>query len=215
MAFRVLTQILLFDSNKIFIEGDKPILVDTGTGFKVEETIAELHNVLSGRDLERIVLTHRHFDHVGGVKSIAEEFSAEVLMAPVDAEVLRKGDSESTLGTDFGGFIEPIEVTDLREGEVLSTGEHNIEVLFTPGHTAGSLCLYDRAAKALISGDTVFVGGIGRFDKPSASKKDLEESLRRLSDLSVEALYPGHGPCEQKDGIRHIRNGLKMLEGYP
>lgn len=211
MAYRILNQTLLFDSNKIFIDGDSPILVDAGTGFKVESTIAEIKEILGGRDLERMVLTHRHFDHVGGAKAIADEFSAEVFMAPADSQVVREGDSEATLGTDFGGRIEPMEVKDLDQGQSISTGAHDLEVIFTPGHSAGSLSLYDSKERALISGDTVFVGGIGRYDTPSASLEELISSLRILSKLEVEMLYPGHGPHTESRGGDHIRNGLRML----
>ncbi len=215
MSFRILEQTLLFDANRILIDGERPILVDAGTGFKIEDAIAELKALLDGRELERIVLTHRHFDHVGGAKRIADEFSSELLMAPADAEVLRRGDSEATLGTDFGGRIEPMEVGDLAEGETLSTGEHDMEVIYTPGHSAGSICLYEESSATLVSGDTVFVGGIGRYDTPSASRDELEASLRKLSALKVEALYPGHGPEAKSGGSRHIINGLRMLEDYP
>ncbi len=214
MSFRILEQTLLFDANRIFVDGDRPLLVDAGTGFKVEDAIAELKDLLDGRDLERIVLTHRHFDHVGGAKRIADEFSSELLMAPADAEVLRQGDSEATLGTDFGGRIEPMEVTDLAEGELLSTGGHELRVIYSPGHSAGSICLYEDSSATLVSGDTVFVGGIGRYDMPSASRDDLEGSLRKLSALEVNALYPGHGPEAKSGGGKHIINGLRMLEGY-
>lgn len=215
MAFRMLKQTLLFDSNKYLIEGDRPILVDTGTGFKVDQAIAEIKDLLEGRDLQMIVLTHRHFDHVGGAKTIADEFSAKVMMAPRDSQVVREGDSEATLGTDFGGRIEPIDVTDLEEGQILSTGLHDLEVIYTPGHSGGSIALYDRANRALISGDTVFVGGIGRYDTPSASLQELVSSLRKLSELDVEALHPGHGPAVDSRGGEHIRNGLRMLGETP
>ena len=211
MAFRMLKQTLLFDSNKYLIEGDRPILVDTGTGFKVEQAIAEIKEILDGRDLQMIVLTHRHFDHVGGAKAIADEFSAEVMMAPRDSQVVRDGDSEATLGTDFGGKIEPMDITDLHEGQILSTGLHDIEVIYSPGHSAGSIALYDRTNRALLSGDTVFVGGLGRYDLPSASVQELVSSLRKLSEFEVEGLYPGHGPAVDSGGWDHIRNGLRML----
>ena len=211
MAFRMLKQTLLFDSNKYLIEGDRPILVDTGTGFKVEQAIAEIKDLLDGRELQLIVLTHRHFDHVGGAKAIADAFSAEVMMAPRDSQVVRDGDSEATLGTDFGGKIEPIDVTDLAEGHILSTGLHDMEVIYSPGHSAGSIVLYDKTNRALISGDTVFVGGIGRYDTPSASMQELVSSLRKLSKLEIDALYPGHGPAVDSRGGEHIRNGLRML----
>ncbi|MDD1715868.1 MAG: MBL fold metallo-hydrolase, partial [Methanolinea sp.] len=88
----------------------------------------------------------------------------------------------------------------------------DLVVIHTPGHTPGSICLYHAEERALISGDTVFTeGGFGRFDFPGGSRDTLLSSLRRLADLDVEGLYPGHGTPVQRGGNAHIAGALELL----
>ena len=82
----------------------------------------------------------------------------------------------------------------LDDGDVLVFGETRAQVLHTPGHSAGSICLYDKESGILISGDTLFRDGVGRSDGPDADPHALESSLSRLSSLPPETVvFPGHG----------------------
>jgi glyoxylase-like metal-dependent hydrolase (beta-lactamase superfamily II) len=95
----------------------------------------------------------------------------------------------------------------LEEGDKI----HDFDVLHTPGHTKGGICLYN--GEILISGDTVFAdGGYGRMDI-GGNLEDMKESLKRLKNLNVKYLLPGHGPWV-KDGSRHIKTSYNMLTGY-
>lgn len=213
MTIRQLEPALLFDSNIYLLTGDRTVLIDTGTGFQVRSTIDSLKGLLDGRDLDIVIVTHRHYDHVGGLGGLIGEFGPEVLAGSADAVPLREGDSESTLGTAFGGSIAPMDVKDLREGDVLDIGEHRLSVIETPGHTAGSISLTDTVTGALFTGDTVFVDGVGRYDHPTASREQLTASLRKLSGMDVNGLYPGHGPTVGGSGKQYIQRGLAMMEG--
>ncbi|MCK4247341.1 MAG: MBL fold metallo-hydrolase, partial [Methanomicrobia archaeon] len=82
---------------------------------------------------------------------------------------------------------------------------YRLEVLHTPGHTDGSICLYDEAKKIMFSGDTFFIDGIGRTDLPSGNEEALKESLERLASLDIEKVYPGHGRVGKCD-IESILN---------
>jgi len=200
----------LFDSNIYLISGNRTVLVDSGIGFQADDTIQFIKEMLNGRKLDILILTHRHYDHVGGANAIIKEFGPKVYAGKDDAPPLREGDRDSTLGTKFGGTLEAMDINDLNEGDIIDIGDHRLRIMNTPGHTIGSICIYDEITGALFTGDTVFVGGVGRWDLPTASLNDLTDSLKRISKLKINGLYPGHGPCIPKGGSEHIINGLRM-----
>lgn len=200
-----------YDSNIYLVTGSEPILVDTGLGHNVEAMLSRLASLVEVGRLRRIVLTHRHYDHVGGVAFFKNRLKAQVFIQEEDAEALRKGDGHGTMSDAFGERMQPVEVTSLKNGEVFSTGEHELRVLHTPGHSAGSICLYEEASGALISGDTVFVGGVGRWDLPSGDYNTLVRSVKTLYELAPASIYPGHGPCGIGSGKEQIAEALSYL----
>lgn len=200
-----------FDSNVYVVSGERPLLVDTGTGLKVEETLQDIDAILEGRKVTSIVLTHRHYDHVGGAWRIQLEHGSKTYMLPADAEPVRGGDSDSTLGLQYGGKIMPMEIEDAAEGMIISTGDHSFEVISTPGHTVGALVLYERETGILISGDTVFSGGVGRWDLPTGDRGALVRSLRKLLELELTDLYPGHGPVAEGKARDQVEYALRSL----
>ena len=212
MSIRQIEPALLFDSNMYLISGaERTALIDTGTGFMVDATIKSLKELLGGRELDIVILTHRHYDHVGGLRGIIKEFSPKLYAGPDDAAPLREGDSESTLGTKFGGSIDPMDVTDFREGDKIDLGGHMLTAIYTPGHTIGSICVLDEVTGSLFSGDTVFVDGVGNTMHPTGSEKMLIDSLKKLSEVQFSGLYPGHGPIVTSDGQQYVAKGLKMM----
>jgi hydroxyacylglutathione hydrolase len=159
-------------------------------------------------NIDTIVLTHCHFDHTARVKEIAFMCKAKVAIHKYDAGGLV--DDSRSLSLNFGarspGIVPDIE---LAEGDVI--GE--LEVLHTPGHTPGSICLFSERDKILISGDTVFSDGcFGRYDFPGGSRIELAQSLNRLSFLDVEGLYPGHGEPVEQGGKRHIAAAVNLMK---
>jgi glyoxylase-like metal-dependent hydrolase (beta-lactamase superfamily II) len=203
---------LRFDSNMYLIVGsERTALIDTGTGFAVDATIDSLKKHLGGRKLDIVILTHRHYDHVGGLRGIIKEFSPVLYAGPEDAAPLREGDSESTLGTKFGGSIDPMGVIDFCEGDRIDLGGHVLRSIYTPGHTIGSICVLDEVTGSLFSGDTVFVDGVGNTMHPTGSEKMLIDSLKKLSEIQFSGLYPGHGPIVTSGGQEYVAKGLKMM----
>jgi len=200
-----------FDSNVYLLTGEDPILVDAGTGMHHQDIVRWLSFTARQSKVRRIVLTHRHYDHTGGAAALAKELRAEVLMHPGDAPAVWDGDVHQTLAYMFGAPGQPVPVTDLREGEVLSTGDASYEVLHTPGHTSGGLSLWDRENRVLLPGDTVFVGGVGRWDLPSGNFEQLVGSVKKLLSLSPQELYPGHGDFCQKGAEGVILEAIKYL----
>ena len=134
-----------------------------------------------GLTLEAILLTHGHFDHVGAVRDLAAETGCRVYLNPDDLSMPPK----LTAG--------PLYYTDTySEGDTISPAGISFQVLSTPGHTPGSVCLI--AEDFLFSGDTLFAGSCGRTDLPGGSTRAIRESLRRLAALPQDySVHPGHG----------------------
>jgi hydroxyacylglutathione hydrolase len=161
--------------------------------------------------IETIVLTHCHFDHTARLKEIAHLCRAKVAIHRNDAPGLI--DDARSLSLHFGSRS-PAVVPEilLSEGDTIG----GLRVVHTPGHTPGSICLFDEAEQALFSGDTVFTdGGFGRYDFVGGSRAELARSIDRLSLLDVEGLYPGHGVPVESGGSRHIASARELLKhGY-
>ncbi len=140
--------------------------------------------------LRLIVSTHGHWDHTGDNAALSAHTGAPIAVHPLDA--YRLVDPKPL----YAPFPIPpsAPAVELAEGGVVRFGSIELEVLHTPGHTEGSVCLLSRAEGLLFSGDTLFVGGWGRVDFPGGSAEQMLESLRRLSRFEDGlALLPGHG----------------------
>ena len=143
-----------------------------------------------GWTLKYIVTTHGHWDHFGDNARIAAHTGAAIAVHPLDAHRL----------TDPQPMWAPFEIpacvpaVDLAEGGTIEFGSVRLEVLHTPGHTEGSVCLLDRAQGRLYSGDTLFAGSFGRVDLPGGSAAAMIASLDRLRRLDETlTVLPGHG----------------------
>jgi glyoxylase-like metal-dependent hydrolase (beta-lactamase superfamily II) len=203
------------EANAYLIVCREPLLIDVGTGTILAQLEKRLEAFLEGKRLSRLVLTHMHFDHTGGAARLAADTGARAFAYPPDSRAISEGDGELTCSGWLGERQAPMNVRDLKEREVIECGKMRLEVLHTPGHTSGSICLFDRPSGTLFSGDTVFTnGGVGRWDLPTGDHGSLVESLRMLAGLKVNAIYPGHGPYYEEDGSSHIRMGLEMARDF-
>lgn len=196
MTIRAVPTPVPYDCNIYLVSGERPLLVDAGTGEASEEVVAAVRR-MTQTPPAAIVATHCHYDHAGGLADLAEAFGCEAYAGRVDAPYIRSGDPDLTVSRMFGARFRPAAVRDLDGGDVVGTGDHSFRVIETPGHTPGSICLYEESTGSLISGDTLFLTGYGRTDFKGGSQSAMRSSLRSLSKLDIRGLFPGHGSgCE-------------------
>jgi glyoxylase-like metal-dependent hydrolase (beta-lactamase superfamily II) len=167
--------------------GDVCYIVDPG--YNGERFLRETSN--AGLRILGILLTHHHYDHVGGVQKIKSAADCPVYMHREDASV-------------YKGIVDIL----LSGGEDLPFYGEGIRVLHTPGHTRGSVCFYAEQRKACFTGDTIFNVDLGRTDLGDGSAAAMEQSVREtISKWPGDTmLYPGHGdPCNMK--FVRVHNG--------
>jgi glyoxylase-like metal-dependent hydrolase (beta-lactamase superfamily II) len=155
--------------------------------------------------LKLIVSTHGHWDHVGDNAAIAAHTGATIAVHAADRDRLVHPKPL------FAPFEIPpsVPAVELAEGSVIRFGGLRLEVLHTPGHTEGSVCLLARDAGILFSGDTLFAGGWGRVDLPGGSSEAMVESIARLTDLDDPVqVVPGHGATTT---IRRERPWMELV----
>lgn len=205
-----------YDSNIYLILSKSKILIDTGTGqgYYFKKLVENLKNICALR-IEKIILTHCHYDHTGGACLLKELTGAEMFIHVKDANAIVTGNNISTGARMFGGSQEPLNVLKLDNGDAIDCGEINLEIIHTPGHTPGSISIYEPASKSLFSGDTVFAdGATGRWDLPGGNYRELLQSVKKLSKLDIDNLYPGHGEVVEGNGKEHIKRALEFLEEF-
>ena len=204
----VLVQLSDVDSN-IYILGDT--VIDAGTGMNFTRLMMLLrtqNRKLS--DFKQVVNTHEHFDHVGGNGYF---LNAKVAIHEKGAPVLEKGDAKASMADFFDGKLNPRKVDQrLKDGDKVKIGSREFQVIHTPGHSPGSICLYCQKERLLVSGDTLFSDGVGRTDTPGGDPDVLGESLEKLAKLQVEKILPGHGEPVLKNGSKVIREILASTE---
>ena len=175
----------MFQTNCYLVSNENEmIIIDPGASFKkIDEVIQKNENV----KVVAILLTHGHFDHIGAVDKIKEKYNCPIIASQEDEKILRNQKNNSLAG--FAASVES-EIKWI-ENDELNLGSIKVKVLFTPGHSAGSV-MYIIDGK-LFSGDTLFKLSVGRTDLYSGNEHKLKESLQQLYNLDRDMIvYPGH-----------------------
>lgn len=170
----------------------RPILLDTGQGVAIYADLLEnaLKELVGAAELERIVLTHAHIDHLGGVRQVTERFGEmEVLKMPWEGHDAPAG-----------------EISVIGHGAVVHTEGATLRAVHTPGHAPDHLCYYLEEERALFTGDVVLGAGTTVIPDDTGDLSDYMDSLRRLLELDLETIYPAHGPV--------IRNPREKIGEY-
>lgn len=180
-------------SNIYVIGRDAAFIIDTGVGNYVNPVWPQLEELKVGpEELTGVVLTHAHHDHAMGVFIILQKAEPKVFVHKHDSQHIA-----SRLGSHL---------IQVKEGDIIETELWPLKVIWTPGHTEGGICLYNEGKGILFSGDTVFPGGnYGNYRGGSGDLTAMIDSLRKLSELEVDVMLPGHGSPVFEDADEHIR----------
>ena len=202
-----------FDSNIYVIKGKIPTIIDCGTGIYNNIVIKKLNESIGIDSIKQIILTHEHYDHCGGAKKICDMIDDKPVIYSHKETSFKLEKGVSLFAEMLGGKMPKISVdVELKDRDKIKAGDSEFEVLYTPGHSPGSICLYNDKSKSLISGDTIFsYGSFGRYDFPGGNLKLLKKSIEKLASLDVYNLYPGHELFIEKEGNKHIKMTLNNI----
>jgi hydroxyacylglutathione hydrolase len=204
-------------------------LVDGGLMGKGNYKIEAIKGLdLHPSDIKRVILTHTHLDHIGCLSEILKEIPrAELWVHADEADPLEQGDERAVYGMEMfrsmcqaqyglkeGGFRFTVDRR-LEGGETIHVGGMTWEVMHIPGHSRGSIALYNREGRILIPGDVVYADyAIGRYDLHGASGLQLRESLFMLAELEVDVLLPGHNRVVEGLPAGYIGDTARQWESY-
>lgn len=166
--------------NFVYILGDETskeaAVIDAG--WDVDEIIENANS--EKLKITKIILTHSHFDHVQKVQELVDKTKAELYFHESDFDSIKKHVTDNSA-----------KITKLKDNDEIKVGKVKLKIIHTPGHTQGAICLH--FDNKLITGDTLFVGAIGRTDLPGGDAIKLFESLQELKKLDDKTeIYPGH-----------------------
>ena len=175
-----------FTGNVWLLENSETVLVDAGEG-DVWQKISELE------EIDKVVLTHSHHDHIKNLPKIKEKFNPEFYA--------------------FNPENIPVKAQQITEGEKFELCSLDFEVFHTPGHKDDSICLYSLQDKILFTGDLIFPEGkFGRTDLAEGDREKLIDSIKNIVELDVESFYSGHGEAVEIDANKSIRKSLENAE---
>ncbi len=181
-----------YSSNVYLLRGewnrieDVNAVIDTGSDAWYLTEIKKTNTGVGKKQIEKVLLTHTHFDHTGGLMALKLEFNPEILAANMITGVSRL----------------------FKQNEIMRIGESFMEVIHTPGHSSDSVCFYFPSERILFSGDTT----IQIHSKGGSYTKDYLESLEKLSKLKIDVVYPGHGAPITGDPAAIIRHSLDIVK---
>jgi glyoxylase-like metal-dependent hydrolase (beta-lactamase superfamily II) len=175
-------------SSNFYYYKDLQLLIDCGAEQDRNTIITDFNKLnLDFKKIKYIIFTHLHYDHIGNYKLFE---NARFYASQVSINDLKNSAYDTVLDLELSKKITSIKLYNLKEKEFINS---IFTIIETPGHTKGSICLFDKENKILYSGDTLFYNQvIGRYDLPTSSPLSYNISLKRLSKLDFKILCPGH-----------------------
>jgi len=186
-----------FQENTYILSDETNNCVIIDPGCYTEEEKKELTDYIAENGLlpVKLILTHAHIDHVLGNNFLCGKYNMKIEMNAIEKELLK---SAELFGEMWGIKVEPSPAPEvfLEEGDEVKFGKSTLQIIFTPGHSPGSLCFYNKEQKFAIAGDVLFYGSIGRTDLPGGDYETLIRSIHeKVFPLGDDfKIYPGHGP---------------------
>jgi glyoxylase-like metal-dependent hydrolase (beta-lactamase superfamily II) len=191
-VYRLETNPIIYSGNAYLVLGDWNkltdinALIDTGSDAFIQSHIRRINTGVGKVQIEKIILTHTHFDHIGGVADLRKLYKCEVFA--------------------YSEYEE--KTTTLRGGEILHLGDNYFEVIYAPGHSSDSICLYNKSEGILFSGDTnIRINSIDGSYTP-----EFVNTIQRLSELKLTVIYPGHGDPLVDNPKQILLNTLRCVE---
>lgn len=165
-------------------------------------------------ELTKILLTHGHFDHMGGVEEVRLATGAEVYIHENDAPMLESSSLSLHASISIMPFKPVTKFETIREDCIINDGNFTFTAIHTPGHSSGSICYVCNEDKIIFSGDTLFCCSVGRTDFPGSNVQDMKSSLQKLYDLEGDyKVYPGHNESTTLDYERQNNPYMKPFRG--
>jgi hydroxyacylglutathione hydrolase len=210
------------NANHFVYSGENPVLIDTGyvSDFDItEKMITSLGATVE--DVRRIISTHCHCDHIGGNRIIQQRSGCDIVLHRIGKYFIDTQDGWSTWWTYYNQKADFFHCTHaLEDNDIIFIGPHEFQVIYTPGHSADGIVLYNPKEKVLISSDTLWQNDLPVITiriEGSRALFSLKESLEKIESLDVEQVYPGHGkPFTQfKDALSLCKDKIDLYLKHP
>ncbi len=178
----------------LYNEKNECVIIDPGSYLQEEKEALQEFIVNNNLSPKLLLNTHCHLDHVFGNKFIAETYGLKLHLHKEEEKVLQLAPTSGLMyQMPFDNYTG--ELIFLKEGDTINLGDDELEIIYAPGHSPGSICFYCKAQHFLIGGDVLFNGSIGRTDLPMGNHQTLINSIKQNLFLLPDdvVVYPGHG----------------------
>lgn len=176
----------------IIMDEDTKEIMIIDPGAEIDKVI-EMLDIIGGK-IKYILVTHCHADHIGGLKELKDKKGGKILISRDDSEGLYK--KELNLADVVNLDIPELDADSrLDDNDKIHIGNLEFDIITTPGHTKGGICVYNKKHSLMFTGDTIFAGTYGRTDLPTGSLEDIMNSIKNkiLKYPNDTIIYPGHG----------------------